>query len=706
MNKEFIRWYHSQQQTYIPKEQIENLFKEQVETLVLDLAPFFDYNEKRGISLNPKYALGILQIKKTIAFLLQKDTADLVVELENIGNALDQDLVIVEKQRRFNVVRAVIHSHLTQIIASVRKTKKSIRFESPQTEGRFLNVNHVPDYIVDGHVVLLQIDEIGMYQIQTTFLEVIGHKNDPDMDIVKIIYEYQWPLKFNKDVLQQVFEMKVDHEYEAQTRVDLTKELVVTIDGADAKDLDDAISFKQLDDDTYELGVHIADVSYFVREHTPLDMEAYARATSVYLADRVIPMLPHGLSNDLCSLNPHEKKYTISCVMIVNGALDILSYKIIPTIIESKYRLTYDAVNQLLKKHESLGNEQLDDMLFKMNEFAQVLKIKRRKRGAIDFESSELKFDLDVEGHVLGVKERHTDDAEMLIESFMILANETVATHLYKHHLPCIYRVHEKPDVEKLDQALYTLERLGFKHDPKSKTTAKMLQKLTDETRGTPYEYIVHSILLRSMQKAKYAPDPIGHFGLGSEFYSHFTSPIRRYPDLLLHRMIRAFEFDKKENLGKKKAYFDSILPTYSEHTSAQERKAIQMERDVVKLKSCEYLQDRIGEVFDATIIQMMPSGFFVKLMMGIEGFVSLRNLPMYLVYDEENLLFYTNYGKRYKLGDKISVKLIKVDMTEMQIDFVIETKDEDNNSKKKSRQKVNKTKRSKAHQSLKRRFH
>ncbi len=713
MNKEFIIWYFEQQKTYISLETIKETFKEQAETILADIAPFFDVHKKYGVTLNPRFALGILEIKRTVAFLVQKDTNDLVVELEHLENALDQDLVIVEKTRRFNKVKAVIKSHLTQIIANVHKTIQGIRFDSLQTEGRSIKVYNIPDYLVDGHVVLLKIREISLREITTDFGEVIGHKNDPDMDIVRIIYEYQWPLKFPHEVIKQVHETKYDLTYEKSTRVDLTNQLIVTIDGADAKDLDDAISLTKNTDGTFELGVHIADVSYFVPENSPLDQEAFNRATSVYLADRVIPMIPHGLSNDLCSLNPHESKFTLTCQMTLSEQMEVIDYKIFPSIIESKYRLTYQAVNELLKNNQSLGNQTLDDMLFKMNEMAQKLKVIRRKRGAIEFESSELKFELDLEGHVLKIEERKTDDAEMLIESFMILANETVAKHFHENHLPGIYRVHEKPDVDKLDTALLTVEKLGFKHDKSSKTTAKILQKLTQQSLATPYQYIIHMILLRSMQKAKYSPSPIGHFGLASDYYSHFTSPIRRYPDLLLHRMIRnlVFETNKKEFV-KKKSHFEMIMYHYCEQSSEQERKAINMERDVVKLKSCDYMQNHIGEVYQGLIIQIMPSGFFVKIENGVEGFVALRNVPCYLIYDEENLLFFTNNGKKYRLGDQVEVKLIKVDMVEKQIDFTVtsELKIRGNNFSSRGKKKniqtiISRNKKNQKHKAQKRKY-
>ncbi|VEU82601.1 ribonuclease R [Acholeplasma hippikon] len=691
MNKDFMIWYYSQKTPFVTYEQVYETYKEETNSIYDSLKPYFDVTKEKNIKLNNNYAIGHVQVKKSIAFLLMLDEKDLKIDLFDLKGAMENDLVLVNRSSIDPYVIEVLKYNLTMVIAEVRKKEKLIRFDATNAKDKLIIVDNIPDFIVDGHVVTLDVKKITQTKIYADFKEVIGHKNDPDMEIVKIIYEYGWPLKFSKEILKEVSEIKVDEVYERKTRTDLSNKLIVTIDGEDAKDLDDAISLEKLDNGNYLLGVHIADVSYFVREETKLNEEAYLRSTSVYLADRVIPMIPHAISNDLCSLNPHEAKYTLTCEMELDDAFDVISHKIFASIIESKQRLTYTAVNKLLKENVSVGNKEIDDMLIKMNEISKILKIKRSKRGAIDFDSIELKFKLDHEGKVLEVIERKTDDAEMLIESFMILANETVAKHFYDEGLSGIYRVHEKPDAEKLETALLTLRKLGFYADKNQKSTAKILQKLTKESTDTKYGYIIHMILLRSMQKAKYSEKPIGHFGLGSEFYSHFTSPIRRYPDLLLHRMIRELMLTNQDEktLNKKINYFKNHMNEYAEHTSKQERTAINMERDVVSLKSAEYMSNFIGKTFEALIIQMMPSGFFVKIPNGIEGFVSVRNVNQYLIYDEENLLFYTDRGRRYRLGDTIKVKLIAVDTEDSKIDFTIfSNKDEKAKDSKKKETK------------------
>lgn len=676
IHKDFLIWFYKQKKQTVEFSEIQNNYQKDLDFLS-DFKNFIDVKDQH-VSLKPGYSIGHLSIKRTIAFLLMLDSKDIAIDLFDLNGAMENDLVLVNHVTKTPYVVEILKSDLERLLADVKKSNGRVaRFDSNQAKDKLIIVDNVPEYLVDGHVVLLQVKEITKTKVITEFKEVIGHKNDPDMEIVKIIYEYEWPLSFSKELLNELHHIKFDEQVEIKRRLDLRDEFVITIDGKDAKDLDDAISLKQIDENTFELGVHIADVSYYVKEGSLLDQEAYRRSTSVYLADRVIPMLPHALSNDSCSLNPFEPKYTLSCIMTINRDAVVTDYKIVESIIESKHRLTYDEVNVLLKENVSLGSKQLDDMLFQMNELSKKLKMIRYKRGAIDFQSSELKFKLDLNGKVIDVEERMTDEAEQLIESFMILANEVVAIHFHESGLPGIYRVHEKPDVEKLDQAFISTKKLGFSAHNELKSTAKKLQKLTKDVSNTPFEYIVNMILLRSMQKAKYDEKPIGHFGLASPYYSHFTSPIRRYPDLLLHRMIREFMLKplSEQELNDKKKYFADKLPDYSEQTSKNERTAITMEREVNKLKSREYMENFIGQSFKGQITQILPSGFFVKVDKGIEGFVNVRNVNEYLIYDEENLLFFTDNGNRYRLGDFITVKLISVDKNENNIDFSIERK-------------------------------
>jgi len=679
MDKQFMKWFYDQKLDIITNEQLKSAYGKALDQLLKDHQDLLEMDAVGNISLNKRYAIGILTIKRTIAFLIMpEDHKDIKLDLFDLNGAMEGDIVLVDISSYNPHVVEIIWSSLTKLIADVKITKdKKMRFDAADAANKLIVVKDIPDYLVDGHVVLLEVTEVTRTKIYTKFSEVIGHLNDPDMEIVKIVYDYEWPLKFSHDVLDELHQIKVDHAYEAKTRRDLRDKLIITIDGADAKDLDDAISLEALDNGNFKLGVHIADVSYFVKDGSRLNEAAYMRATSVYLADRVIPMIPHGLSNDLCSLNPDEAKYTLTCDMVLTPDAEVIDHEIYASIIESKHRLTYDGVNDYLKKGESTGNNEVDALLSNMNMFARKLKDIRRMRGAIDFHSTELKFVLDKNGDVLDVVERLTDEAEGLIESFMILANETVSRHFYDNDLPGIYRIHEKPTIDKLDIAFESSKKLGFGVDQTAKSTSQKLQRLTEKVLDTPYGYIINMILLRSMQKAIYSEKPVGHFGLASPYYSHFTSPIRRYPDLLLHRMIRDLIVNKpdEQQLKDLKKHYRDLMPSYSEHTSNQERLAVNMEREVNKLKSRQFMAQFINQSFDAQIVSMMPSGFFVKLDNGIEGLVNVRNVNQYLIYDDENLLFYTDSGNRYRLGDRIRVKLIKVDEVDNNIDFTIDAK-------------------------------
>ena len=658
MSKLYMRFY---------EEQTRKLHQDEMKDIDLAQFPFLT-RQNPYVMLKPDILIGRIDHKRTFGFLRQT-TDDIYIEQAHLGDAMHDDIVLVRDGMNPKV-ELVLKRALTTIIATVKKTKHGFDFDAEIHLDRPLIVDK-PKGLVTGHVVMLQVDEIRSKSIQTHVDKIIGHHNDPDIETMKIVHAYQWPLSFDDNVMSFLQNLVIDHHHEQQTRLDLTDQLIVTIDGKDAKDLDDAISL-EVKDGQVHLGVHIADVSHYVRPDTPLDEAAYERSTSVYLADRVMPMLPHLLSNDLCSLNPHERKYTLSCLMVLDQEAKVVSYKIEKTIIESKRRLNYDEVNAFLKKGTTLSNKTLETMLTQMNELSQKLKIMRKKRGEIEFESTEIGFVVDKKGRVLDVYERVTDEAEELIESLMLVANETVASHMQHANLPALYRIHEKPDVEKLRTALLTIQKLGFPVNLKQLGNPRPLQHLTKTSAQTAYGPIIHMLLLRSMQKAKYSEVNDIHYGLGARHYSHFTSPIRRYPDLMLHRMIHLFVLGESKRHVKDIKHYKYIMHDIAQHTSDQERKAIQMERDVAKLKSCEFLLDKLGQRFKATITQMMPSGMFVRLQNGIEGFVPLRELNDYFSYHEANLVFVGNRGTRYRLGDEVTVELISVDLAARKMDFTM----------------------------------
>ncbi len=649
------------------EQQTRKLHKDHLGDVDLSQYIYLVYEDPYYI-LKPDILIGRLDHKKTFGFLRQ-ELEDIYLEQRDMMDAMHDDIVLVKEGVEPRIV-LIVKRALSLLVATVKKTKRGLFFETDTYIDRRLEVEG-DENLVFGHVVMLEVESIDQFAIYTKVKKIIGHINDPDINTLKIVAAYDWPQKFSDDVMKSVDELHIDIEEEKKTRLDLSKELIITIDGKDAKDLDDAISL-EFKDDHYILGVHIADVSHYVKEGTALDDEAFKRSTSSYLADRVIPMLPHKLSNDWCSLNPHETKLTLSCIMTLDMDAKVVGYDIQKSFIESKRRMNYDEVNQFLLHDQSLGDEKIEKMLILMNELSQKLKQIRKKRGEIEFESSELGFIVDDKGRVLDVYERKTDEAEELIESFMLIANETVAFHMFHANLPSLYRIHEQPDHIKLKIALQTVQRLGFPVNFKQLGQPKPLQILTEHTSNTPYQYVVHMILLRAMQKAKYSEVLSPHYGLGARFYTHFTSPIRRYPDLMVHRLIHHFVLGESTNYKKDVYHFEEIMADVAQHTSDQERKAIQMERDVSKLKSCEYMSDKIGNRYKAIISQMMPSGMFVKLSNGIEGFVPLRVLDDYYMYDEANLTFVGNRGKRYRLGDTIKVECLDVDLAQKKMDFGI----------------------------------
>ena len=670
---------NNMEQVYLTfyEQQSRKVHKDNIGDIQIDLYPFLVFEDPFYV-LKPDILIGKLDHKKTFGFLRQ-ELGDIYIDQRDLSDAMHDDIVIV-KEGVAPRIEFIVKRALKVIVATLKKTSKGLFFEPDTYIDRRLEVEAY-EGLVSGHVVMLEVESIDQFAVYTHVQKLIGHINDPDINTLKIVFGFEWPQKFTDEVIDSLKDIKINYDQEKKDRLDLTNQLIVTIDGKDAKDLDDAISLT-IKDDLYHLGVHIADVSHYVRENTLIDEEAYRRSTSAYLADRVIPMLPHLLSNDLCSLNPHEMKLTLSCMMVLDMNGKVVSYDIQKTFIESKRRLTYDEVNQLFKENKSLNDKALEDMLYQMNELSQKLKVIRKQRGEIEFESSELGFIVDKQGRVLDVYQRTTDEAEELIESLMLIANETVAFHMFHANLPGIYRIHEKPDQIKLKTALQTVAKLGFPVNLKQIGNPKPLQILTQNTADTPYSYIVHMLLLRAMQKAKYSEISEPHYGLGARYYSHFTSPIRRYPDLILHRMIHRLVLGEAKNIKKDVEHFESILPEVATHTSDQERKAVQMERDVAKLKSCEYMSDKIGNHFKGLITQMMPSGMFVKLDNGIEGFVPLRALDDYYMYDEANLTFIGNRGKKYRLGDLVKVELLDVDLGTKKMDFVIVDKKKTNKGK------------------------
>ena len=630
----------------------------------IDESPYFLVSSNE-VKLNKRYFIGKLDVKTKFSFLIQAEK-DLYIDNSDLNNAFDNDIVLVKITGFDYAVDKVIKSALESIICTVKVKKEKCKFYSEKDYHRFIKVVDAPKTLVSGHVVKLNVDRITTDEIICSFDKIVGHVNDPDIDILKIIYSYDFDVEFSDEVLEEVNKIKPSMDYKA--RKDLRNEMIITIDGLDAKDLDDAISLTY--DGVYHLGVHIADVSYYVQEGMFVDESAYKRGTSVYLVDRVIPMIPHYLSNNLCSLNAHEDKLTISCQMDIDSDGKVVAFDIFPSVIKSYRRMNYTEVNNFIYDNTPLNDKKIEDLIIRMNELSLILKKVRNQRGAINFKSDELKFILNSKGKVIDVEKRETKDAEELIESFMLAANEAVAQHIHSLSYPGIYRIHEKPDIDKLEKAAETIKILGMRIDNKI-LNPKALQKITNESSNTKYEYIIHNTLLRAMKRAKYTNYLDVHFGLQAKYYTHFTSPIRRYPDLMVHRLLRSLIFEPTE-LKKKIKHFDSILESTADHSSIQERKAVDLEREVDKLKSAEYMENQIGALYSALIVKILNHGMFVRLSNGIEGFISFKDLKGYYEYDESRLLVSNTSGKTYRLGDTIKVEVLSVNMVEKQINFVV----------------------------------
>ena len=531
---------------------------------------------------------------------------------------------------------------------------------------------------VDGSIVIVEITHYPEKGYATSLegliTKVIGHKNDPGMDILSIVIAQGIPTQFPEEVQtasEQIPDKIMDSDLVG--RRDLRDQQIVTIDGADAKDLDDAVTVRKLDNGNYFLGVHIADVSYYVTENSILDKEAFERGTSVYLTDRVIPMIPQRLSNGICSLNPQVPRLTMSCEMEIDSTGKILSHEIFQSVIQTSERMTYSAVNAILEEEDSESIERYHDLvpMFRlMKELHQILEAHRNHRGAINFEDREAKILVDSEGHPKDIELRERGVGERLIESFMLAANETVAEHFNRQKLPFIYRIHEQPKEEKMQRFFDSAAALGILvKGTKNTITPKDLQKVIQEVEEKPEAAVINTMLLRSMQQARYSEDNYGHYGLAAEYYTHFTSPIRRYPDLIVHRLIRTYSQDQSDATKEKWA---EALPEIADHSSKMERRSVEAEREVDSMKKAEYMADKIGEEFDGIISSVTKFGIFIELPNTVEGMIHVNELKQDYFHFVENQLALVGERTRqtFKIGQKVRIKVVKSDPETREIDF------------------------------------
>ena len=533
---------------------------------------------------------------------------------------------------------------------------------------------------VDGNIVSVTIktypDKKAPDYFTGQVTEILGHKNVPGMDILSLIVSMGIETKFDEETLkaaEAVPEVIDAKDYE--NRRDLRQDVYVTIDGADAKDLDDAVSVRQLDNGNYFLGVSIADVSHYVTENSALDQTAFNRGTSVYLTDRVVPMLPQRLSNGICSLNPQVDRLTLTCEMEINAQGQVVSYDIFPSVIKTTARMTYDEVNEILLEENPLTTAKyanLIAMFFAMRDLHEILSAMRHRRGAINFEDREARVVVDEKGHPTDIVFRKRGTAEKLIESFMLAANETVAGHYQQLDVPFVYRVHEAPKPEKMQRFFDFITVFGLTvHGTKDKITGNDLQNLLAKVEDKPEAPVISTMLLRAMQQAKYTTDPLGHYGLGADDYTHFTSPIRRYPDLMVHRLIHTYG---KHPNAEVKAKYAELLPDITDHSSKMERLAVDAERTVDAMKKAEFMQDKIGEEFSGVISSVTKFGFFVELPNTIEGLVHVNTLQQdYFQFVERLMALVGEHTKMtFKLGQKVVVRVTKSDPETRNIDFQI----------------------------------
>lgn len=626
------------------------------------------------------YFTGVIEInKKGFAFVKVDEDREFYIHESHLKDALDQDTVLIEKipskgQREEGKIIRVLKRGKLRYVGEVKKGKRDHIIDVDDTKLKkpiYIDHAHMHGAVV-GHKVVVEIKTFKP-QIKGNIVKIIGHRNDPGIDVLSVVHAHDAHVEFPQEVYQQIEQIpdSIDPT-DIKNRVDLRNETIVTIDGDDAKDLDDAISLKKLDNGNYQLGVHIADVSYYVTEGSPLDKEAIQRGTSIYLVDRVIPMLPHKLSNGICSLNEHTDRYTISCIMEIDNQGKVVNHEILPTIIHSSHRMTYHNVNEILNCNKEIQMQYKDvvDLFFLMEELAAILRKKRDKKGAIDFDVNEAKVIVDKKGYPTDIVLRERGTSDKIIEEFMLCANETVAEHFKWLDLPFIYRVHEHPRLKKLQQFVSIVQPLGYQiKGSLEHVYPRELSSIIKASHGTAEHTVISTLLLRCMQKARYDEQCLGHFGLADEYYTHFTSPIRRYPDLLVHRLIRTYIFEHKM---EEISHYEEVIPYLAEQSSQREREAIDIEREVDDMKMAEYMSNHIGEEYEGIISSVTHFGFFVELDNTVDGLVHISTLlDDYYQYDEKRLMLVGEMtGKTYKLSDKVKVRVVSCNKKEKTIDF------------------------------------
>ena len=615
---------------------------------------------------------------------IEGEEEDIFIPADDVNGAMHQDTVevsispVVTGRRREGKILKIIERGMSQVVCTFDKSE-NFGFAIPDNP-KFGTDIFVPlersKGAISGHKVVVEITDYGKRgkHPEGKVIEIIGHINDPGTDILSIVRAYDMPVEFSEKIMRQVENVSNEvSEADMAGRMDIRDWMMVTIDGEDAKDLDDAVSLR-MEGENYILGVHIADVSNYVQERSALDVEALKRGTSVYLVDRVIPMLPHKLSNGICSLNENVNRLALSCIMTINPKGEVIDHQIAETVIRTNRRMTYTNVKKILvdRDPEVIAEyEELVPMFEKMEDLAKILRKKRMKRGSIDFDFPETKVVLDKSGKPIEIKPYDRNVATKIIEDFMLIANETVAQHFFWQEIPFVYRTHDNPDSEKIHKLSTFINNFGYTiHIGTDEIHPKELQKLLEKIEGSEEEALISRLTLRSMKQARYTTSCTGHFGLATNYYCHFTSPIRRYPDLQIHRIIK--ETLRGRMKDKRIEHYEGILNEVAKHSSEMERRADEAERETIKLKKVEYMENHVDEEFEGVISGVMEWGFFVELPNTVEGLVRVTELKddFYQFYEDTYELVGEVTNRRYKLGQKIRVKVLSTDKIMRTIDF------------------------------------
>jgi ribonuclease R len=625
---------------------------------------------------------GTLDLKRQgFGFILREGEnplPDIFIPRSSIGDASHKDtcLVRITKRSEGNRFEGVIIRVLKRALEMiVGEYFQGAIFPKDLSEDYLFKVKpSLRGSLVDHTIVKAKIIRYSPNKIfDCEIIEVLGHASDPGIEILEVIASHDLQVGFPENVKSEIKKIP-DHVLLTDLigRIDLRNQLIFTIDGDDTKDIDDAISLKMNAQGNYELGVHIADVSYYVIEGTELDKEALKRGTSVYLADRVIPMLPRELSNGICSLNPKVDRLTISCFMEIDKQGEVLSHRLEPSVIHSFAQMTYKKVNAILAKDETVAKQypELVETIFLMHELSKVLNINRCKNGSINFETIEPKILFDDHGKVIDIIIKDRGISEGIIEEFMLMANQTVANHFHEAELPFIYRIHETPDPDKLEGLFTFAKEIGYPIKLPKVVTQKQLQNLLLKVEDTKYEKVINMMMLRSMAKAKYSELNLGHYGLAFDDYTHFTSPIRRYPDTTVHRLIRTYLFNQKTD-PKTLRHFTDLIPEIATQTSKAERQAMLAEREVLDMKKAEFMMGKEGDVFEGVISTLTRFGMFIELPNTVEGLVHISTFKEAIEFIEAKMLYLgITTRKEYTIGMLVKVKLLGVNPLKGQVDF------------------------------------